>query len=241
MRRCRACGLWVNVGSQPQPDHYGLTYHQKVYSAVSRRKRRSSVSIVRQLAALEPHGRLLDIGCSYGHFVQAAAEQGFDAHGVDIAEDVARAACERGLKVSVGDLLHLPFEDGFFNVVHARHVLEHEIKVYDSLAEIRRVMAPGALLALTVPDGDCPKVRRRGPNYTRFWNPDHMLCFTRSTLTELLQRSGFAPVTVRTFTGLTSGRLRGALPFIGWRVFEWVPEKLGLSCTLVTFWRKTGP
>lgn len=241
MRRCRACGLWVNADPQPQPEHYDLGYQETVYSRVTRRKGRSSAGIVRQIAALQPRGRFLDIGCSFGHIVQAAARQGYDAYGVDLAEEVARHACERGLKVLAGHLRHLPFDDCFFDVVHARHVLEHELEVYQSLAEIRRVLAPDGLLAITVPDGDCPKVRRRGGKYVRFWTPDHMLTFTRPTLTELLRRAGFVPVTIGAFAGLTSGRLGGALPFLGWRLSVLLPEMTGFSNTLATFWRKADP
>ena len=238
MRRCHACGLWVNAAPQPQSEHYEFEYHDQYYGRASWRKARTSASIVRQLSALQPKGRFLDVGCSYGHMLQAAADQGWAAYGVEPSDDMVCRGRERGLNIAQGDLRHLPFDDGLFDVVHARHVLEHELKVYESLAELRRVLAPEGLLAITVPDAGCPKVRRRGAGYARFWKPDHMLGFTRPTLAELLRGAGFAPVPLPAFAGLASGPLAGALPFVIWRLSVLIPEKLGLSCTIISFWRR---
>jgi SAM-dependent methyltransferase len=244
MRRCRDCGFWVNgdfATYQEDDQHYDASYHQTHYGRSDGRKCCTSRYLVRQIEALAgSRGRLVDVGCSFAHFVQAATDRGWDAYGVDISEDMVRRGQALGLQIQPGGLRDLPFPDGYFNVVHARHVLEHDIEVWQSLGELRRALAPGGLLALTVPDADCPKVCRRGGAYAKFWKPDHLVAFTRPTLAEFLRRAGFTPVPCPTFAGAGNAGPGGLLPFVAWRLASLVPDALGQGKTIVSFWQKSG-
>jgi len=242
MRRCQGCGFWVSSGWEPPEGlakHYGSEYQQARYVRPARRKARSARFIVRQIEGLRRPGRLLDVGSSLGYVVAAAQERGWEAYGVDVGDEAVAHCQAQGLNCLAGDMRHLPFADGFFDVVHCRHVLEHDIEVYQSLEEMRRVLADDGLLVLEVPDADAPKVRRRGATY-RFWWAEHMVCFTRTTLAELMRRAGFAPVRVPTLAGSRSGGAAGAVPFLVWRLAHVLPERLGLTTYLWGIWRKSG-
>ncbi len=242
MRRCEGCGLYVNATPEHvtgNPHFYAAAYHEHHYGGSDRRKQRTSVCLVRQIEALvSRRGRILDIGCSLGHFLAAAAQRGWDAWGVDVSADMVRHCQEQGLQARSGGLGSLPFPDGYFDVIHARHVLEHDIEVFRSLAEMRRALADHGLLFVVTPDAGCPKVRRRGAGYVKFWKPDHMVCFTRSTLTEAMRRAGFAEVRTPPAAGLWVDGPGGAVQHLIWWLSDAVPDALGQGKTLRTVWRK---
>ena len=70
-------------------------------------------------------GRLLDIGCSCGYFMEVAASRGFDVQGVEFSRS-AIAAANPGIRSRIfeGTLENLPV-DGLFDVVSAFDLIEH--------------------------------------------------------------------------------------------------------------------
>lgn len=72
--------------------------------------------------------RVLEVGCGSGANLWFMAREGLCVHGVDRSETAVRLARERldrectgwrdcGAKVELGDLLALPYEDGYFDFV----------------------------------------------------------------------------------------------------------------------------
>ncbi|MGW0905851.1 class I SAM-dependent methyltransferase [Streptomyces sp. NPDC002853] len=106
--------------------------------------------------AVKPHIRILDIGCGPGTITADLAALVPDGHvtGVDHAPgilDRARAtAAERGLsnvEFAVADVHDLDYPDDSFGVVHAHQVLQHVGDPVRALREMRRVCAPGGIVA----------------------------------------------------------------------------------------------
>ncbi|KAK9837354.1 hypothetical protein WJX81_008638 [Elliptochloris bilobata] len=100
--------------------------------------------------------RILDIGCGPGTITADLAALVPQGHvtGLDQAPDVlelARAtAAERGVSnvsFAVGDVHALDYADGAFDVVHTHQVLQHITDPVQALREMRRVTAPGGLVA----------------------------------------------------------------------------------------------
>jgi ubiquinone/menaquinone biosynthesis C-methylase UbiE len=102
--------------------------------------------------------RVLDMGCGTGRFTVPMAALGAEVTGLDLSRamlDVAGAKlAERNLTASLheGDMAHLPFEDGSFDVVTSMLALMH-IPVEDREAvfgEVARVLRPGGRMLLGV-------------------------------------------------------------------------------------------
>jgi SAM-dependent methyltransferase len=111
-------------------------------------------------AYLVPHLReglrILDVGSGPGTIsidlarrVRPGSVVGIDAS-TEIVERAAGLAASQGVanvEFRVGDAYSLDFADDSFDVVHAHQVMQHLARPIDAMREIRRVLAPGGMLA----------------------------------------------------------------------------------------------
>ncbi len=138
-----------------------------------------------------PESGLLDLGCGDGGFLALAAQRGYaPCFGLDHDERRAAAARARGLAVSTGDwpALLRSRAPGSLKVVTLFDVLEHLAAPRALLGEIRRVLAPGGRLVITVPNALRPRPFGR-EDFDKA--PHHLTRWTPSALAGLLEREGF--------------------------------------------------
>ena len=93
-------------------------------------------------------GSLLEVGCGTGHFAGLWADAGFEAVGVDLAQDRLRLSLQRRPAFSAvrGNALTLPFPDGSFDVVAMVTALEFISPPLSALEEAARVARRGLLI-----------------------------------------------------------------------------------------------
>lgn len=171
----------------------------------------------------QPGDRILDAGCGMG-FQLTLLSRISDATfiGVELSEERLREAQRQvGPRASfvVGDVTRLPFEEGSVDKMILSEVLEHLPDDASALEEALRVLRPGGVLAITVPNKHYPFLWDP-PNYVRerlglghftreplsgIWT-DHRRLYTQEALTCLLRESGFEVADVRLET-------RHSLPF----------------------------
>jgi ubiquinone/menaquinone biosynthesis C-methylase UbiE len=137
---------------------YTHGHHESVLRSHTWRTAENSAGYL--LPALRAGLDLLDVGCGPGTITVDLARQVAPGRviGVDRAADVlskaSAHALEQGVSIElhVGDVYALQFPDASFDVVHAHQVLQHLREPVRALAEMRRVLRPGGLVAAR--DGD---------------------------------------------------------------------------------------
>jgi len=98
--------------------------------------------------------RVLDLGCGEASAYPYLRDH--DYYGLECVEKALEIAKEKVSKpehLKLGMIEELPFKDGFFDVVWARHVLEHSSDMDKTLNEILRVLKLGGLLIYALPQG----------------------------------------------------------------------------------------
>jgi SAM-dependent methyltransferase len=144
------------------------------------------------IAPLTRPGRLLDVGCAAGFFLEAASER-WDVTGVELsgfAADYARR--EFGHVVHTGDIADAGLPDDSFDVVTLWNTVEHMSDPRTALAHVGRVAAPGALVVLTTGNASGPMARRDLANWNLMAPPEHLYFFDPSTITRLLADAGLS-------------------------------------------------
>ena len=98
-------------------------------------------------------GRVLEVGCGAGNVLEQV--KGDALFGVDLSRFILKKAKER-LKNRAHLLCacaeHLPYADATFDCVFCTEVIEHTIDPYVVVAEILRVLLPGGVLIVSVPN-----------------------------------------------------------------------------------------
>jgi SAM-dependent methyltransferase len=134
--------------------------------------------------AVPERARVLDVGCGSGVALELFRDYGLDALGVTLADADLAAVRERGLVAQAMDQSFLDFPDHTFDLVWARHVVEHSIFPYFTLSEMNRVLKPGGFLYLEVPGAETAARHEQ--------NPNHYSVLGRSMWEQLVTRSGFS-------------------------------------------------
>jgi SAM-dependent methyltransferase len=190
---------------------------------------------VADLAAVEAHSRVLDVGCGIGGPARTlASEYGCDVVGIDIVEEFCRAATLFTDRVELtdrarfqhGNALDLPFEDAEFDVVWFEHTLPNIEATEVAIEEAGRVLRPGGTLALyelcAGPGGE--------PVFPVPWASDASLSHLDppERLREDVLEHGFDEVAWRDVTGPSLEWFRGVVESMQSRPAD-APPPLGLN------------
>jgi SAM-dependent methyltransferase len=198
--QCGQCGLGraQQTGFDPSAyytEAYFLGGHSDGYADY-----RSAESILRQefahkvsyIRRYRTGGRLLDVGCAYGFFLDEARPY-FDVAGIELAEAAAAACRARGLRVITGvaDEAKLA-ELGTMDVIVLLDVIEHLPDPRETLALCARHLNPGGVIVITTGDFASLYARLAGARWRLMTPPQHLWFFTPESLRRLAPTVGLA-------------------------------------------------
>jgi 2-polyprenyl-3-methyl-5-hydroxy-6-metoxy-1,4-benzoquinol methylase len=187
--------------AQPQPSaalyDEGYFTERNAYLAQAEAFRAALAEVVDLAAAYQPHGRLVDIGCGPGLLLEIAAARGYTASGCDVSAWATEHARQRGLDVRTGELAAAGYPTAGFDVAVVNHTLEHIPAPGPFLAEIRRILKPGGILVVGVPNFGGLMAQIMRERWAGLLPDQHLWHFTPDTLRRLLDTAGFAVQEVR--------------------------------------------
>jgi ubiquinone/menaquinone biosynthesis C-methylase UbiE len=158
---------------------------------------------------------LLDVGCGFGYFLEAAAQQGWRCFGVEVAKDAVRIARKRigDETVYEGTLTDAEYRDDLFDAVTMWDVLFMVDDPLTELEECRRIMKRDGKIGIRVRNADFQEMLYKAYKPLRALgsrfgvrNPYvfHRFCYTRKAVVSLLNRAGFTNIRVSN-SPLTAG------------------------------------
>jgi SAM-dependent methyltransferase len=138
-------------------------------------------------------GRLLDIGCATGLFLNIIRQKDdWDVNGVEINSHAAKIARDQnGLEIFIGTLEEATYPDNYFDAVTLWDVLEHLHNPSLSLQEIRRILKPDGILVFRVPNGKSWSEKIFGQYWAGLDSPRHLYVFDQFTLRRILEKERF--------------------------------------------------
>jgi 2-polyprenyl-3-methyl-5-hydroxy-6-metoxy-1,4-benzoquinol methylase len=203
--RCARCGgrrvAALPDSAQVRREYEGSYLRRFPPEQVDEARRHMLRSVLARARGLAAPGRLLDVGCAGGVLAGAARAEGWRPVGIDLAHGACRAAARAMAgPVVQADARALPFRAGGLDAVTLVNVLDHTTEPRAALAEAARVLRPGGLLVLRVPNAafhaPCAGLLGRlGPlARRRRWDAYpilHLFAFGPAALRRLVEHSGF--------------------------------------------------
>ena len=210
-RRCRTCGMlyisWTTDGFDTNYDEkyffdsykkqYGRTYLEDFKAIKTQCVRRISVIdyIFRNKhKVITP--AVLDVGCAFGPFLDAANDAGWQVFGTDISQEAVSY---------VQDKLHYPaslsafpafdsvteFGIKEFDVVTMWYVIEHFQDLDSVLKAVSKILKRGGVFAFSTPSASGVSGRFNTQNFFQSSPADHFTLWEPSRASSILKRYGF--------------------------------------------------
>lgn len=207
---CPACGLAFTYPRLDGEDF--AVYYPETYSAYEPNVSDRRPSLGERLGAIQrqaivrfgpyrrvwqrPPGRLLDVGCGTGDLAAVFARRGWSAAGIEPSAAAAQHARAIGVEAVAGTLADAPWADGEFDAIVFNHSLEHIDDPAAALAEAARLLRPGGLLAIAVPNFGSWHRRLFGSAWFQLDLPRHLQHFDRDSLSALVEAVGLRPIEI---------------------------------------------
>ncbi|MBI5145297.1 MAG: class I SAM-dependent methyltransferase [Candidatus Omnitrophica bacterium] len=224
--RCRNCGFVytnpyivipedVTLGFYNEPEKYRASVCEEDPLRIFTR----NLNIIERVTG--KRGRILDIGSGKGEFLALAKKRGWEAFGVEPAQNFAHYAADKyNLDIQNVTLEEANFPYDYFDVVTLNMVLEHIENPHELLVRIKKVLKNGGLLFIEVPNMDSLLLqainiyyRLKGKNWSAHLSPlhypYHCYGYNTSSLKLLCELNGFNAIRFFIFSiGLRGFRIQ---------------------------------
>lgn len=197
--RCVKCGLiWMN----PFLNNQGLSKYYADY--IGRRRLNNDVKMAQRKIQYQSdrefienfvdHGKILDVGCSGGFFLEALSPR-FEKHGIEIdPEAVAYAQKtqnEFGKNILRVALEEAPYENESFDMITMRGTIEHLPDPVNAINKISQLLRKGGYYYIAAtPNGDSFAADIFREQWTLFHPVQHIWHFSPRTLALICSRFG---------------------------------------------------
>ncbi len=146
-------------------------------------------------------GKVLDVGCATGVFLKGMQDRDWQAYGIEPSDYAATYAKEQ-LKLNVThDYLKADsYEANQFDLITLWDVFEHLPNPEETLQIIHKILKPGGVLLLTLPNSQSWDRHIFKQAWAGWDTPRHYFTYNEKCLTQLLERHGFGFKRLKSFT-----------------------------------------
>jgi len=202
LEKCSSCGF-IFTQNHPDEDDSGRYYESDEYASHNDSKGipgilynfsrnimlRKKLRLIRKVTGLNT-GKLLDIGSGSGHFLSGMKNAGWDTAGIEINEKARkRSALKFGLEVLEPHLIST-FQQENFDCITLWHALEHFHDPFAYTKEIRRLLKPGGVCIVALPNSASYDALHYGAYWAAYDVPRHLWHFNSDTFRKFSTKAG---------------------------------------------------
>ena len=195
---CDNCGLTFTsprpkgseLGKYYLSEHYishtnaSKTLFEKTYQLIRKISMKRKYKLISSYAS---SGKILDIGCGTGDFLNMCKAKQWKTKGVEPNER-ARKQCIDRYKLDVSASVNLEEVEGRFDIITMWHVLEHVDKINETIINLQRLISENGRIIIAVPNinsYDCSF-------YNKYWAgydlPIHLYHFTKESIVNIFKK-----------------------------------------------------
>jgi 2-polyprenyl-3-methyl-5-hydroxy-6-metoxy-1,4-benzoquinol methylase len=145
---------------------------------------------IERLQRFHQGGKLLDVGCSMGFLVKAAADAGFVATGIDLSDETLSEGREKfGVELQRALLEELP-RDRKYDAITCYNTIEHVVDPEGLLRDMAVRLAPRGVVVIGTHDIESESHLRERRLWKHIMPTEHLYYFRRDDLISLGRRVG---------------------------------------------------
>ncbi len=160
----------------------------KAYRTVRAFTLRSKLTLINKLN--RGTGRVLDVGCGTGAFLETCKMGGWDVMGIE-PDPHARAVSSKKLQINIRPTLNALVGTDSFDIICLWHVLEHISSLNQTIQQLRELLIEDGTLVVAVPNSDSYDATYFKEHWAAYDVPRHLYHFTPSTIEPLFKKHGF--------------------------------------------------
>lgn len=147
------------------------------------------------------NGRLLDIGSFGGNLIKYAMDKGYEPEGIEVNASMAKASSEKlGVKVHNCKVQDYSGNGEQYDVITLIDVLEHLFEPRGVIESCEKLLKPGGLLVIKVPQYKPQHIKQNISNWLNinprgiFHNFGHINLFNQKSLSIVMKDCGMTPL-----------------------------------------------
>jgi len=206
-RICSKCGL-VFISPRPiESDQlkiynvyadYDFTTEEGLKQRFSIKPSRFQKTILRGIRSKRKLGRLLDVGCAEGGWLNRVQTEGWDCCGVEPCFGAAENARKLGFKVYDGHFLSADINKyNLFDVITMNDVFDHVHDPWRILKKARKLLRPKGLVVISVMNYNSLERYLCHKEWCHF-TVGHLYYFSEKSIRFILNENGFKLVKIKT-------------------------------------------
>jgi len=183
------------------PEYYaneGMSLYKAIHAGGNPAEKDARFQFFWNRFANEKPGRIFDMGCGSGHFLEQAVRRGYEGWGIDFDPISVERAQQRGLDRVCCQSIEAFVEKNsglMFDHITAFDVIEHLPDPLSVLKWLRSLLKPDGRITVTVPN----RHRLFANQMKSDFPPHHFFRFNEASLTQCLNVAGFVDVDTKVF------------------------------------------
>jgi 2-polyprenyl-3-methyl-5-hydroxy-6-metoxy-1,4-benzoquinol methylase len=191
--KCRNCS---HVFCAPLPKDLYKNYEDVIdheYLRHTKTRELSAEAVVKVIKQYKPTGKLLDVGCATGDFLDVAKHNGYSVEGLELSKWSYKIAQSRGFTIhrkTLKTLASVSRNVGKYDVITLWGVIEHFENPQKEMQYLNKLLKPGGYLILWTGNVEGLMSKLLGRKWW-YWQGQHIQYFTEKSLTLLGTNNGF--------------------------------------------------
>ena len=184
----------LNLGKYYISDHYishnntRRTLFEKIYQLV---RRLAINGKFRLISTFFGSGRILDVGCGTGDFLNKCKSKNWETKGVEPSE-IARNQAINNHKLDVEESTDLSKIEGEFDIITMWHVLEHVPSLNETLVQFNQLLSKKGKIIIAVPNLESYDAKYYKEYWAAYDLPIHLYHFSKKSICTLFEKHGFS-------------------------------------------------
>jgi len=190
---CKNCKC-VYLANRPEKEfmdeYYGKTYNYEGFNINRSSLGKYYKEELKIIKKYKGKGKILEIGCASGGFIEAALNHGYDAYGVERSQKVINFAPDF-IQERIYCTDNFEEAEGTFDIFYLSHVLEHLEDPQKIFNKIKKIANKRAIVIVKVPNIDSLMARLMKRRWGWLAPPEHFYHFNYHSLKYLTEKNGW--------------------------------------------------